>query len=201
LPSPAACRVSAVSGSRGYARRTILNLRAPCVDRSSRKVARWIRIARGALRASARVARVLVLPLALLLFLQWPLREWLHAWSREANDLAQILFALYVAVAVSDAMRRRAHLAADAFAHNFSARTRVLLVRVGAVLVLAPWCVFMLYASAPMVWSALLHGEAFAETLNPGYFLVKLAVALLVLLVFLQALVDIAAPASVETDD
>ena len=38
----------------------------------------------------------LVLPVSLLLFLQWPLREWVQAYSREANDLAQVLFALYV---------------------------------------------------------------------------------------------------------
>ena len=31
---------------------------------------------------------VLVLPVSLLLFLQWPLRDTLHAYSREANDLA-----------------------------------------------------------------------------------------------------------------
>lgn len=41
-------------------------------------------------------ASVLVLPVSLLLFLQWPLREWVQAYSREANDLAQALFAIYV---------------------------------------------------------------------------------------------------------
>ena len=33
--------------------------------------------------------RWLVLPVALVLFLQWPLRDWVQAWSREANDLGQ----------------------------------------------------------------------------------------------------------------
>jgi len=50
-------------------------------------------------------ASVLVLPVSLLLFLQWPLREWLQAYSREANDLAQVLFALYVSVAITAATR------------------------------------------------------------------------------------------------
>jgi len=197
---------------RGYARRPTVILRAPSVDPSGPRVARWIgvargvlrvstRAARGVLRVSARIARTLVLPLALLLFLQWPLRELLHAWSREANDLAQILFALYVAVAVSDAMRRRAHLAADVFAHRLSERTRNRLVRIGALLVLVPWSVFVLVAAAPMMWDALLHAEAFAETLNPGYFLIKLAVGLLALLVLLQALLDVADPAYTEPDD
>ena len=43
-------------------------------------------------------AQWLALPLVLLLFLQWPLRDVVHAYSRQANDLGQIVFALYVAV-------------------------------------------------------------------------------------------------------
>jgi len=39
-------------------------------------------------------AALLVLQLAALLPGQRPMRELLHAWSREANDLAQIAFAL-----------------------------------------------------------------------------------------------------------
>ncbi len=34
-----------------------------------------------------RAASLLVLPVSLLLFLQWPLRDLVHAGSREANDL------------------------------------------------------------------------------------------------------------------
>jgi hypothetical protein len=37
----------------------------------------------------AALTRWLSIPLVLLLFMQWPLREWLHAYSREANDIAQ----------------------------------------------------------------------------------------------------------------
>jgi len=35
-----------------------------------------------------RAAAWLVLPLALLLFAQWPLRDLVGAWSRQANDIA-----------------------------------------------------------------------------------------------------------------
>jgi hypothetical protein len=59
-------------------------------------------------------ASILVLPVSLLLFLQWPLRDLGIGYSREANDLAQTLFALYVAVAITNATRRHSHLAADA---------------------------------------------------------------------------------------
>ena len=164
------------------------------MDRSGSRVARWPAVARGILRISARCARILVLPLALLLFMQWPLRELLHAYSREANDLAQILFALYVGVAVSEAMRQRAHIAVDALAHRFSARTRAVLARAGALLVLVPWCAYVLYAAAPLVWHSVRHAEAFGETLNPGYFVIKLAVALLAALVLLQAVLEVGWP-------
>jgi len=164
------------------------------VDRSGSIVARWPAVARGVLRSCARCARVLVLPLALLLFMQWPLRELVHAYSREANDLAQILFALYVGVAVGEAMRQRGHIAADALAHRFSPRTRTVLARAGALVVLVPWCAYVLYAAAPLVWNSVRHAEAFGETLNPGYFVIKLAVALLAVLVLLQALLEIGWP-------
>jgi len=170
------------------------------VDRSGSRLAHWPAVARGILRTSARCARVLALPLALLLFMQWPLRELVQAYSREANDLAQILFALYVGVAVGEATRQRAHIAVDAFAHRFSARTRSRLARAGALLVLVPWCVYVLYAAGPLVWISVRHAEAFGETLNPGYFVIKLAVALLAVLVLLQALLEIGWPEFAEPE-
>lgn len=150
--------------------------------------------ARACIDASAAAARVLVLPLALLLFLQWPLRDLVHAGSRQANDLAQVIFALYVAVAVSAATRGRAHLAADLVSARFTQGTRTRLARVASLLVLAPWCLFVLVSSAPMVWNAVRQVEAFGETLNPGYFLIKVAVGLLAALLLLQASIDAFAP-------
>ncbi|HXE48117.1 MAG TPA: hypothetical protein VN663_07070, partial [Ramlibacter sp.] len=58
------------------------------------------------------VASLLVLPLAALLFAQWPLRDLVQAYSRQANDAAQILFALYMAVAVTAASHDGTHLTA-----------------------------------------------------------------------------------------
>ena len=133
----------------------------------------------------------LVLPLSLLLFLQWPLRDLLHAYSREANDIAQWLFALYVSLAITYATRTRSHLAADALARRYSAATRARVHRFASLAVLTPWSLFMLYAVAPIVWQSVRQLERFPETFNPGYFLLKLAVALLALLVLFQALLDL----------
>jgi TRAP-type mannitol/chloroaromatic compound transport system permease small subunit len=134
---------------------------------------------------------VLVLPVSLLLFLQWPLRDLVQAYSREANDLAQWLFALYVSVAITCTTRLRSHLAADAFARRYKPVTRARLYRFASLIVLLPWSAFVLWAVAPMIWQSLLALERFPETFNPGYFIVKTAVGLLALLVLLQALLDV----------
>jgi len=136
-------------------------------------------------------SRLLVLPLSLLLFLQWPLRELVHAYSREANDLAQILFALYVAVAVTVATRHGAHLAADALAHRFAPAWRRRLERIAAGVVLVPWSLLVLYHGAAPAWRSVSELERFQETLNPGYFLIRCAVVLLAAVVLGQAVRDL----------
>lgn len=139
-------------------------------------------------------ALVLVLPVSLLLFLQWPLRELVQAYSREANDVAQWLFALYVSLAITYATRARSHLAADALSRRYSSAMRARLHRFTSLLVMLPWSFFILYAVAPMAWQSVLQLERFPETYNPGYFVLKLAVAALALLVLLQAIVDVSRP-------
>src|SRR5262244_3699314 len=92
-------------------------------------------------RALSRVLGVfkwLALPISLLLFLQWPLREYFQAYSREANDLGQWLFALYVAASVTSATRAGTHLASDAVARHYRPATRRLLSHLCNVLALAP---------------------------------------------------------------
>jgi len=135
---------------------------------------------------------VLVLPLSLLLFLQWPLRDLVHAWAREANDLAQLLFALYVAIAITAATRAHAHLAADAMVRRYPAAVRATLARLAALLVVVPWSAFVLVAAWPSVRQSVAQLEAFPETYNPGYFVLRLALLLLVALTLLQALLDAA---------
>ncbi|MFG1425178.1 TRAP transporter small permease subunit [Roseixanthobacter glucoisosaccharinicivorans] len=158
-----------------------------------------MRAASSAIAAVLDTARWLILPLSLLLFLQWPLRELVKAYSREANDIGQWMFALYVAAAVTAATRARAHLASDILAHRFSPRTRAGIARVGVAISLLPWSIWLIVAGYPMVRLSVLGLEAFPETYNPGYFLVKLAMWLLALLAFVQAAIDLFAPGAGET--
>ncbi len=137
---------------------------------------------------------VLVLPVSLLLFLQWPLRDLVQAYSREANDLAQWLFALYVSLALSYATRRRAHLATDALARRLPPRVHDLIARLAPLLVLVPWSLFIVIEAWASVAEAIVRLEGFPDTYNPGYFMVKASMLLLALLVLLQALLDARRP-------
>ena len=123
----------------------------------------------------------LVLPLAILLFAQWPLRDLVQAYSRQTNDLAQVLFALYVVVAISAASEANAHLAAG---HQTATKSD------GAprwkpyalLLCIAPWASLILWTSSAQVWESVAHLERFSETGNPGFFFIKFAGWLMALL-------------------
>ena len=130
----------------------------------------------------------LALPVSLLLFLQWPLREWVQALSREANDLAQICFALYVSLAVTYASRRRTHLGTDLLARRYPLSLRRRVQRVATLVAVVPWAAFVIWSSATTTLASVSALEAFPETFNPGYFLLKIAMTLLALLALLQAL-------------
>jgi TRAP-type mannitol/chloroaromatic compound transport system permease small subunit len=134
---------------------------------------------------------ILVLPVSLLLFLQWPLRDLVHAYARDANDLAQWLFALYMSAAITYATRRDTHLAAHAIAHRYSATTKMRLRRAACLLVLLPWSLFILIVAWQPVMQSVGQLESFPDTFNPGYFLIKIAAWLLALLVLLQAVVEL----------
>lgn len=146
--------------------------------------------------AIAAGALWLALPMSLLLFLQWPLRDVVARFSREANDAAQIIFALYVSVALTYATRMHAHVAADAFASRYTSHTRARIERIAALVVLVPWASFMLAVAWRPTLLSVAQLEGFPETFNPGYFLIRLALVLLALLVLAQALVTIARPRS-----
>ena len=136
-------------------------------------------------------ARWLVLPVVLILFLQWPLRDFVRWGSREANDAGQWIFALYVSLAVTFATRERAHLAVDAIAHDYPAKVRDVIGRWGTLLCVAPWALFMLWATWPTAQRSALMLERFPDTGNFGYFLIKAAAVLLTLLALVQALLDL----------
>jgi len=159
-------------------------------------VSKFVSVLDRALGAVLELAKWLVVPVAFLLFLQWPLRELVQAYSREANDLGQWIFALFMAAAVTAATRERIHLAADQFARRYAPSVRALVVRLGALIGLAPWALFVMYASRQSVWMSVRYLEGFPDTYNPGYFMIKVSLWLLAGLLLLQAIVDALRPRS-----
>jgi TRAP-type mannitol/chloroaromatic compound transport system permease small subunit len=155
----------------------------------------WLRRIDSFIAAIVSAGKWLALPLVVLLFLQWPLRDIFQAYSREANDLGQLIFALYVAISVTAATRAGTHLAADALAQRYSGRTRRQLARLGAALGLVPWSLFILFSSKSIVLSSIAGQEAFPDSYNPGYFIIKAALWVLALLVLGQAVIEIFRPA------
>ena len=137
---------------------------------------------------------LLALPVMILLFLQWPLRDLVQAGSREANDIGQWLFALYVASSVTMASRKKTHLKSDGLSRQFSQRTQHRLRQAGLIGGLIPWACFILWAAWPLVTQSVMQTERFAETGNPGYFLIKIALVLMAALVVVQSLIELAQP-------
>lgn len=139
--------------------------------------------------------RWLALPVCLLLFLQWPLRDLIGGYSREANDLAQWIFALYVCLGVTHATRERVHLSAAGLAHRFGPELRDRIGRIATLIFILPWAAFVAVVAFPTALRSLLLLEGFPDTYNPGYFVIKLSVCFLALIALLQALVDMLRPA------
>jgi TRAP-type mannitol/chloroaromatic compound transport system permease small subunit len=144
-------------------------------------------------------AKWLALPIVLLLFLQWPLRSIVGLYSREANDLGQWLFAIYVAVSITAATRAKTHLAADTMSRNYSDVTRQWLARTGALLGLIPWSIIVLVTSWAIVRQSALLLERFPDTGNPGYFIIKLALLILALLVLIEGIIEVFRPVRAAT--
>ena len=139
-------------------------------------------------------AKWLALPVVTLLFLQWPLRSIVGLYSREANDLGQWLFALYVATSITAATRAKSHLAADTMSRRYSDRTRQWLARAGALFGLIPWSIIVLVTSWSIVRDSARLLERFPDTGNPGYFIIKLALLILVLLILIEGAIGLFRP-------
>src|ERR1700745_1399509 len=123
----------------------------------------WLDLLDRFIAVTLRRRQWLILPVVLLLFLQWPLRDLVRSHSREANDLGQWIFALYVAGSVTAATRTRTHLAADMLARRSRTALRAWVVRCGAALGLVPWALLVLIAGKNLVWSSMVSLEGFPD--------------------------------------
>jgi TRAP-type mannitol/chloroaromatic compound transport system permease small subunit len=153
-------------------------------------MAQLARLLDGVLGRTLSALKWLAIPIGLALCLQWPLRDFAKAYSRETNDLGQWLFALYVAAAVTAATRAGTHLAVDTLAKHYSARTRRLLRHICNLVALGPWALLILVTATPPIVASISHLERFQDTGNPGYFIIKASLWLMAGAVLLSIALD-----------
>jgi TRAP-type C4-dicarboxylate transport system permease small subunit len=147
-----------------------------------------------ALDAGTAALMPLAIAVTVLLFLQWPLRDLIGTGSTQANDLAQWLFACYVALSLRQASSERAHLTARgdlATACDPTSPQRSRWRAIFAALCLLPWALALLVFDAPAAWHSLRLAERFPETNNPGYFMTHVALLALALLATWQGARDL----------
>jgi len=127
------------------------------------------------------LASLLVIPLAFLLFAQWPLREWVQAYTRQANDMAQLIFAVYVTLAVFAASRTNTHIVLEANqapSDKSKAHWKIYL----QWLCVVPWAAFMLWSWWDDVQRSTLGLERFPDSNLPAYFIIKIDLLLMLLM-------------------
>jgi hypothetical protein len=106
--------------------------------------------------------------------------------TRQANDVGQILFALYAAVAVTAASSSKSHLAITK-PKTGAVQGRVSWRNWALLLCLAPWAVFLMWTAGPQMLRSMAQMKSFSEGLTPGYFILRMALVLLVVLVLVEA--------------
>jgi TRAP-type mannitol/chloroaromatic compound transport system permease small subunit len=79
-------------------------------------------------------------------------------------------------------------------ARRWPAPVRRRLAVLGTVAAILPWALFVLWSAAPTVMRSIAGLERFPDTGNAGYFIVKSALVLLVVLAIAQALSDLRRP-------
>jgi len=145
-------------------------------------------------RALFLVFALLVFPIVLLLFAQWPLRDLIQAGSRLANDMGQLSFGLYMAIVVTAASVAGVHLACHLPGRDSSAGEEVEGGRWRSwalLLCVAPWALVILVTYGGTVMQSVRSLEGFPDTGHPGFFLLRIGVLWMALLVLIHAIWEV----------
>lgn len=145
----------------------------------------------GLVDRSGRLTSWLILGVVGTLFLQIPMREFVHYGHREVNDLGQMLHATVFMVGAAYAMRWDGHVRVDILYNRMTPRQRALVNLVGTLVLMLPWLVVVTRDSIPVVLNSWRTLEEFPETFTAGYFLLKSQLIVFSILVGLQALANI----------
>jgi len=138
-----------------------------------------------------RAGSWLILGIVATLFLQIPMREFVHYGHREVNDFGQTIHAAVFMIGASYALRWNAHVRVDIFYHRMSERQRALVDLCGTLFLILPWLFIVTRDSIPIVVHSVLELEAFAETYTPGYFILRSQLLVFAVLLAAQCLANI----------
>ncbi len=76
-------------------------------------------------------------------------------------------------------------------ARRYPDKVREWLWRGACLVIVIPASLFVLWSGAGGTWSSIAQMEHFPETMNPGYFLVRIAAFVLAALMLVQAVLDL----------
>ncbi len=79
-------------------------------------------------------------------------------------------------------------------ARSYSETSRKWLARAGALLDLIPWSIIVLATSWHIILNSTRLLERFPDTFNPGYFIIKIALWLLALLMLIEGVIELSRP-------
>ena len=116
---------------------------------------------------------------------EWPIRSIL---PNSATALTNI------AASITAATRAKTHLAADTVSRHYSDATRQYLARAGALFGLIPWSIAVLVTSFDIVVNSTLLLERFPDTFDPFYFVIKMALWLLAILMLIEGVIELFRP-------
>lgn len=141
--------------------------------------------------ALARVFSWLVLGVVATLFLQWPVRLLIGRGHLGLNDAGQVLHATVFLVGVAYGIVTHGHVRLEVFHAHFSPRGAAWLTLGGHLVFVLPWLALLGGYGYDYVRLSLGVWEAFPETWNPGYWTMRVAFSLFVVLASIASVAQV----------
>ncbi|BCD60188.1 MULTISPECIES: TRAP transporter large permease subunit [unclassified Nitratiruptor] len=143
-------------------------------------------------RFFAYFSALIALILAFLVFYDAFMRYLFHEGSIALQELEWYFFDLTFLLSSGFALKHDKHVRVDIFYERFSPKTKALINFYDALLLIIPFSVIILYYSGIFTWQSFLQHEASSDPGGLPYrWLIKSAIVLFALLLFLQAISEI----------
>jgi TRAP-type mannitol/chloroaromatic compound transport system permease small subunit len=125
------------------------------------------------------------------LFLQWPVRQLIGRGHLGLNDAGQVLHATVFLVGVAYAIAVHGHVRLEVFHARFSERGAAWVTLAGHACFVLPWLAILAWYGYDYVRLSLAVWEGFPETWNPGYWTMRIAFSLFVVLTSIASVAQV----------